>query len=567
MQRRPTIRRSMKIRTPVRREPIVAVSPPRTPDVNRIMKRTLAAIKIQKTWIGRGPYEWIMYSGTANISNPDLKSLFESPLKNMVTEVSVRSGRKILATHTREYGIKSDLKHLYYDQLTIKGNTGQRAFAINVYKSGKVTFTGGYPFGAKSMTSSPKSVLKNILGKVSDFSIKSSTIQFDSGFAFDRFQLAGGGFDYDLRSVTSGLARIGIQPGDISAPARNVNNPVQTKPFVTVNVHPEIIRIFPNGQVQITKITNNTNVNKVVSGTRIIMRRLAQYGSVKKRNFEPPKSRKTHAQQRNTDSLAPNISTRSTTCPKNRRPTPYSFGGAPIGPGFYIGANPQGLPCCYKIPKKIGYLKGKIIDRFRELGVQIPQSAKLAFHINLNNSNKPVNVSNIAPGISIFIDKGELKIGTRQAKRWPLVKLVDIAHKLGAVYITYKSSKDDVIAAIEKESKKSGSFNTKNSMRIENKRNIRHFSKTALLNRVRKVYGVRLNDRKSMVNLVSNVKRLQNTKRFKELYNSIMPIHQIPENFKNTFFNSAKNNYMGKSNENIRKGLMIARNHILETIQ
>lgn len=554
---RPKIRRGQVAVAPkVRKSPVIVQKVKTPPNLNK------AARKIQRAWFGRGSYELIMFSGTAKIESPNLKSLFESPLNELVNEVSVRSGRKILATHTREYGIKTDLRSIYYDMLVFKGSVGTRAFAINVYKSGKITFTGGYAQGAKTIRSTPRTLLAKVLG-VLEFDIKSSTVQFDSGLSFGRFELVRGGYDYNLRSVTLQLSRLGLPPGDISVPNRDPLNPLQTKPFITVNLHPEMMRIFPNGQVQVTKITTDAAAKKSVQSARVIMKSLEKSGAVQKRTFTPPKSRKTHAQSRG----IPGISETSTTCPKNRRPTPYSFGGNPIGPGFYIGANPQGLPCCYKIPKKIGYLKSKIIQRFDELGIQIPPSTKLAFHINRNNSNKPVNVSGKIPDLPIFMDNGELKIGTRQAKRWTLSKLVDIAHKLGAVYITHKSSKDDVIAAIERESKKKNRFNVKNTMRIQGKRNIRHFTKAALVNRVRKVYGVRLNNSKPMTNLVANVKRLQNTRRFKELYNSIMPINRIPEEFKETFYNAAKNDYLGKSNEEVRKGLQSAKNHIMETLR
>ena len=564
-QIRPSVRRTVPAPPRINRapEPPQINRGPAQPNVSKTVR------KLQTRYFGKGPIQWILYSGTAETENePNLESLYKKDLPQYVQEVSVRHGKKVLATHTHEYGFKSDLIKLYYDMLMYRGKIGEKAFSLSVYKSGKITFTGGYPEGSQSMSIAPRSLVRRIIGNFKNFIVKSATVQFDSKLMMRRDKLATGAYDYDVQSVVTQLLKMGIPISNISYPERNPLEPIQTKPFISIKVSQQIIRIFPNGQVQLVKITSDSMARKLLGDSRLLMRRIKMSGAMIPREDVIPKSRLTRPQLRKKNDIAPNISTRSTTCPENKRPHPYSFSGVPIGPNYYIGVNPQGMPCCYKIPKKTAYLKQKIIDRFKELGIQIPQSTKQAFGIQLNNSNLPKNVSGKEPDLPIFIDeRGQLKIGTRQAKRWPLVKLVDIARKLGAVYISYKSSKDDVIQAIIKESKTKDKFNVENSMRIEGKRNIRHFTKSNLVKRVLKVYGVRLNNQQSMKNLLDSVKRLQNKARFKKLYNTIMPINRIPDEFKNTFYTSARNNYMGLPNANIKRGLEQARNQVLEILR
>jgi hypothetical protein len=469
----------------------------------------MAARKIQNFWRrsrGAPSYQWIMFSGSAEFKEtPNLESLYLRNLPENVTEVSVRAGKDTQAVHTREYGFKQDVRTVAYGSLLYKGMIGERAFALIVFKSGKVTFTGGYPESARSMYQTPLSIVRRILGSgtLKNFKIASATIQMRTNLKL-------------VKSFDSLRAYLGKK--------FNQSYTAVQDSFIAIKLDPEQLKIFRNGQFQISNIRNPSRAKIVSTRVKALIFELAKQGFYTQTENVPVKKRKTAAQSRRTGEIAPNIQKRSTTCPKNRRPDPYSFGGQTIGPEFYIGANPQGLPCCYKIPKKTAYLRPKIIARFNELGIRIPESTKRAFGIELNNASKPVNVSNKEPlDIPIFMDKGILKIGTRQAKRWPLVKLVDIAQKLGTTQIRGAISKDDVIDIIQQEAKRKGMLGQQNVMRINGSRNIRHFTKKNLYNRVKKVYGVRIDITKNMESLVANVRKLQTNAMTRRVFNEMVP--------------------------------------------
>lgn len=501
--------------------------------------REKAARVIQSYWRGsRIPYQWILFSGTAEcVRTPNLEQLYDKELPRNVYEVTVRRGREIQAIHTREYGYKKDVRNPTFDTLVYRGTTGTRAFAVIVYKSGKVTFTGGYPENATSMYSAPRTIVNSIVN-VKNFKISSTTIQLRTNLKVKK------SWD-DVQSFLARSYTLEYKPREV------------VTSFISVKIPPETVRIFKNGQFQITKVSSPQRALLAIAKVRTMIQSLVANGFYEQQGGGqvPEKRRQTVAQRRFTGNIAPSAQQRSTTCPKNRRPTPYSFGGEPIGPDYYIGANPQGLPCCYKIPKKIDYLRPKIIERFSELGIRIPQSTKRAFGILLNNANKPVNASNKEPeSLPMFMNKGVLKIGTRQAKRWPMVKLIDIALKLGTTDVRRGMSKDDIIGLIEREARKKGLFGQQNVMRIEGKRNIRHFTKKNLVRRVQKVYGVRLNAEKNMKNLVANVSRLQKRAMIRRVFNEMVPTgNEINENIRVRLRNAALENL--KNEKNLRASL------------
>lgn len=510
-----------------------------SPPVNRRENeaREKAAKTIQNYWRGsRVPYEWVMFSGTAEcVRTPNLEQLYNKELPRNVYEVTVRRGREIQSIHTREYGYKTDVRNPFFDSLVYRGTTGTRAFAVMIHKSGKVTFTGGYPENTRSMYTAPRMILNSIVN-IKNFKIVSSTIQLKTNLKLKK------SWD-DLQSFLGRSYTFDYKPSEV------------VTSFISIKIPPETVRIFRNGQFQVTKVTSPQRALLAIAKVREMIKSLVANGFYAQQQAVPVKKRQTVAQRRATGNIAPTVQQRSTTCPKNRRPTPYSFGGEPIGPGYYIGANPQGLPCCYKIPKKTDYLRPKIIQRFSELGIRIPASTKRAFGILLNNSNKPVNASSKEPeNLPMFMDKGTLKIGTRQAKRWPLVKLIDIALKLGSTEIKRSMSKDDVIGIIEREARKKGLFGHQNVMRIEGKRNIRHFTKKNLVRRVLKVYGVRLDDQKEMRNLISNVSKLQKKAMIRRVFNEMVPAGPgVNENIRVRLRNSALENL--KNEKNLRANL------------
>jgi len=523
----------------------------------------------------------VLFSGTAEKSEPDLKALFIKKLDPMVHEVSVMSGKTVLATHTREYGIKTLSKRLPYDSLGFKGTMGRRAFYLRLFKSGKCTFTGGYRDGAVSLRKDPMSLVRSILGTVNSFELKYCMSEIDTGY-----RVRPGVRPDTLFSVMAEALPNYVNQMKFSAPVPGASE----QPFVSVGP----IRVFPNGKMQLSEFTTEAEYSRVKAEAGIVINILDGFGIFEKRNSNLPKGRATRAQTRYSNQIAPNIKSRATTCPKNRRPVPYSFGGEPIGPGWYVGANPQGQPCCYKIPKTSkNYMRPKIVQRFANLGIRIPQSAKNAFGIQLNNSNNPVNVSGKEPnalkfsilGDTIYYGKkrasqsaikraseltgksgddlikvlkvnpiGEysvvpnLKIGTRMADRWTLPRLVDVAQRLGITYVSKSSSKLDVILAIAKHAPLNSV--QQNTFRVGNKRNAAYMKKSNLIKRAMNIYRVNVSGEKTLKNMIAKLKSTVNLRTFESTFKNM-----VPKRYHKQLYASAKNTLVGKSKAEIRNVL------------
>lgn len=360
----------------------------------------------------------ILYSGVAKIKLPSLDNRFKmfeqyfrahKSLPKFFTEVSGRKNLfKTVASITNEYGIKPANPSYGFSAVTIKLFFGDRAHALNLFRNGKITFTGGYPVGTTNVSTTPKQLLNNVFGDI-PFELKSITAQ-----VFAKYQPESNQDPQDLAEHFGGTF---------------------TKQFMMLKEDGMAFRYYMNGTVQVSGIKSQgdfTDAKKII-GKRV--GEMMRAGLVSRGGVRPARVL-TRPQRRFTNQAAPDFMTRSTTCPKNRMPVPYSFAGrAP--PGFYVSANPQGQPCCYKIPKRVAYLKPKIVQRFAGLGLRIPNSTKQIFGINIDNSNKPVNVSgHVNANMAFVIKKSRtgvdtLKIGTRQAMRYSMTKLVDIARRLG----------------------------------------------------------------------------------------------------------------------------------------
>ena len=136
-----------------------------------------------------------------------------------------------------------------------------------------------------------------------------------------------------------------------------------------------------------------------------------------------PRAKKAPIVNRNVP--APNVTRRGTTCPVDRRPQPYGFGGACTKTGCYVKPNPQGQACCYIAPKKIDYSRDKVQSLYEKAGIQVPISVQKIFGIATKNKAVEVATTKI-PDLKI---KGD-KIDSRQCLRYTKVALVDIARRL-----------------------------------------------------------------------------------------------------------------------------------------
>jgi len=376
-----------------------------------------APVKLEPVQVPEGTTlvgKLILYSGNAFVTmNRDTEDIFlgaqVSNLGEHIKEISGRSGFKVQATLTKEYGKKVSSGRI--DMLTYKILWGGKAHALNLFNNGKVTFTGGYPEGSTQIAETPRKILEIVFGRVPHFEIQNVTAQFE------------GDFEGNLTDIERTLR------GEIK------------QHFVSWSAKGYSMRIYSRGTVQISGIRIQAQVataGRVVSGLIAFLKRQGVVHDA----VRVQRPTKTRPQNRKNNQIAPNVATRSTTCPKNRRPDPYKFGGrAPAG--FYVGVNPQGQPCCYKIPQRKEYLKNKIVQRFQALGIRVPESTKQVFGIDINNSNKPENVSgNRNENMLFFNGPDGFKIGTRQATRYSLTRLLDIARRIGvAMNARGKSSK------------------------------------------------------------------------------------------------------------------------------
>lgn len=154
-------------------------------------------------------------------------------------------------------------------------------------------------------------------------------------------------------------------------------------------------------------------------------------GNSRNINNRPKNLKATKIGRRMNMKPAPDVTRRGATCPPKKRPVPYSFHGKCPDPNHYVRPNPQGQPCCYRIPKRLAYMKNRVAKRYEKAGVRVPENVRKLFDI-INKPNLPNNVSRKKPEIKTFVNqKSGFMIDSRQCSRYTKVGLVDIAKRLG----------------------------------------------------------------------------------------------------------------------------------------
>ena len=140
--------------------------------------------------------------------------------------------------------------------------------------------------------------------------------------------------------------------------------------------------------------------------------------------------------------VSPNLTRRGTTCPINKRPTPYSFAGK-CPTGMYCRPNPQQQPCCYTKPKNPRAYRNKVKLAYNTAQTRMPNNVANLFGINRNNINKNSNISKNEPNIKIYttktgvykngnmIEVNNIRIGSRQCLRYTKEKLLDFLERMG----------------------------------------------------------------------------------------------------------------------------------------
>lgn len=371
------------------------------------------------------------------------------------------------------------------DMLTFKIAYGGKGHAVNLFNNGKITFTGGYPEGATDINETPRRVLEIAVGnEYQDFKINSVTAQFEGDFE---------GSLQDIARVTRGE----IKQHFVSIPS---------------------MRIYSRGTIQVSGIKTQRQFETLGDKVQGLISLLINRGAVHTGIVRERIPVRTRPQARQNNQIAPDVATRSTTCPKDRRPDPYSFAGA-APPGYYVGVNPQGQPCCYKIPQRKEYLRNKIKNRFAALGLKVPNSTREIFNIQVNNANKPANVSgHINENLKFFNSNTGFKIGTRQATRYSLTRLLNISRRIGVAMNargkSSKMSKQNIINSIRNWAVTKGKLIGPGTHAVVTNTNVRigprmrlasTYTKSQLVEEASKL-GIHLNPALTMKDLVSNLR-------------------------------------------------------------
>lgn len=493
------------------------------------MAENTAARKIQAAFRLSRKFRFVLYNGTIDIGrtiNPTafFTSFVERPPKE-VKEVSIvsqmsRTGQLqkgashslSLASWTREYGVKGDTAKSF--ACNIKIFYGGVSHSVTLYKNGKIQYAGGYPLYAKDWYTTPKNVLNIVFPgqfKTQDIILNNVMLQRSTGRIVrdmtEAARIIGGSYEPEMRT------------------------------FIKIEKPRWTIQIFKRGIIQILKPATPNDIKPAEEdANRLFSKLKTVLGGAVERQRVPV--------QRLDNRPAPEIKRRTTTVPKNKQPVPFSFAGT-CPNGMYLAPNPQGEPQCYKIPVRIAYMKPKIIERFEKFGLRIPQKTKSIFGIDVNNVNRPVNVSGKDAGYRFTLeriqrseankriktgdyDRTVFKIDSRQALRYTSKQLVDICMRLGLVKYSKTTSRKILADAIESYAENKGllehhEYNPNGVPRNRNysgtgatfkvgKRLCMSYSKPALAKITMRVYGKRLDTQKTLKELCQEVEGLAHTK-------------------------------------------------------
>lgn len=349
-------------------------------------------------------------------------------------EMTTRYGKfKKASVYTREYGMRQvanvpnkDLSSLHFLVKISKGNKFQGA-SFSIFNTGRVRFSGGYMDGTTSELKSLVKYMDMITGlnmSSKEININNITSEINVGAKIDLDQL------YSLLDVGTGLAKFeGYTISTTFEPLRNlfVNKKRKDSPFLYVKFDDKFTILLTSTGSLLVEGKEPPAKTLEITKKFIEFLRIADLLTPTGRTlaFSPKPSK---LSRRANNQPAPNITRRGSTCPKDKRPSPYSFQGeCPGGNNFYVRPNPQGQPCCYRIPKRLDYITNKVAERYKKANVKIPDRVKKIFGITQTNTKAP-NVGKRAPTNLTF---NKNKLGSRQCMRYTKVSLVDIATRLG----------------------------------------------------------------------------------------------------------------------------------------
>jgi hypothetical protein len=377
-------------------------------------------------------------------------------MKLKVTKVVARSGNfKPLFTITSEYGrVGPDTNKIscldFFVDITMGREIAKARLQIFA-KNGKITIQGGYlnqqleNIDNEIYFEAQPELVRNFI--VDNYTDKREAFRKD--FKYDnvvgQFKMNRG---FNLPLIYQQISQ---------NPGYNVSYETQLNPLLTLNIKgdPVSYAFSSKGTVQLKRLKDSSQLEKSYKVATKLIQSMISYDEANPKthllqvikNLSNTRRKKQRVLSNNKQ--APNVTRRATTCPFNRCPVPYSFQGKCLKNGHYIKPNPQGQPCCFKIPKRIAYSKNKVKEAYNRAGVRVPNSVRAIFNFGNNTNNKLPNTTHNNLNVRIKIDpKKGLKIGDRQALRYSRVSLVNIATRLGIPMSGKFKSKEKLIELI-----------------------------------------------------------------------------------------------------------------------
>jgi hypothetical protein len=351
--------------------------------------------------------------------------------------------------YTEEYGSKQLFKNKDNTllQFILKLQKGKvvKGASFSIHKSGRIRFSGGYFDGDESEPSALVKYISKIYFKIDGrhpIDINNNTIDIKLGCSVLIYEL------YAILNSAEGIASFENYALTAKFEPERRRFIVKTRklsPFLYIAMkHKESkdkigLIISKSGSVIVEGARNVRETMKLVNKFLNALKESGLLVNPRVRNLKI-KPNPTKLARRYDMKPSPDITRRGTSCPVGRRPTPYSFQGACAKPRHYVRPNPQGQPCCFKIPKSTEYMQNKINARYKRANVKVPEGVRRMFGIGQNTNNKANNVSRSNINVEIVFNKriGKnkknpvgLKINSRQCLRYSKVALVDIATRKG----------------------------------------------------------------------------------------------------------------------------------------
>lgn len=362
-----------------------------------------------------------------------------------LVEMVGRNARlKELFSLTEEYGLVWDYRgelpqNTVFDfKIKITDGDESRFGVVTLFNgSGKILIKGGY-FNCTNkndfsgLEGQPRALLMALFQmygykpQIPPLTRVNTVASYRTGRKFD---------DKEFRRNTVGKIKVGEFLFD-KAPVKNRS---VTKTYMKLAQDKHEISITKMGVVQVSfkgQISKET-LKKYFSKIKNFDKTFSKYFKGSSKVFDKKKKSTLRAN----NAPAPNVVRRGTTCPPDKRPTPYSYAGK-CPEGTYVRPNPQQQPCCYKIGKRPTRMSNKVKLAYNKAGVAIPSNVSKLFGIKSNK--KAVNVSTNLPSLKMYktvtrvrksngtmVNVPDVRIGTRQCLRYTKEKIVDFIIRTG----------------------------------------------------------------------------------------------------------------------------------------